>query len=163
MRSLPSSWLAFERCALCVVVSQRGAAAGQEETVLKIRLKTGGVSAAVPKENKKKRRRASTEVCLCLCAGKVLVNMFVERYWLVVFIDKIHEYLDGLSICEHSASVVTAAVEQKKRSSACACLSLCAGAVICFDPHRAGGMFCACAPRIVQVPGPFCSFSAMLM
>ncbi|CAM9368398.1 unnamed protein product [Ectocarpus sp. 4 AP-2014] len=41
---------------------QRGAAAGQEETVLKIRLKTGGLPTAAPKENKKKRRRSSTEV-----------------------------------------------------------------------------------------------------
>ncbi|CAM9914968.1 unnamed protein product [Ectocarpus fasciculatus] len=40
---------------------ERGAAAGQEETVLKIRLKTGGLTTAAPKENKKKRRRSSTE------------------------------------------------------------------------------------------------------
>ncbi|CAM9570841.1 unnamed protein product, partial [Hapterophycus canaliculatus] len=40
---------------------ERGAAAGQEDTVLKIRLKTGGAVAAAPKENKKKRRRSSAE------------------------------------------------------------------------------------------------------
>ncbi|CBJ28915.1 conserved unknown protein [Ectocarpus siliculosus] len=40
---------------------ERGAAAGQEETVLKIRLKTGGLTTVAPKENKKKRRRSSTE------------------------------------------------------------------------------------------------------
>eukprot|EP00903_Cladosiphon_okamuranus_P011700 g11004.t2 len=41
---------------------ERGAAAGQEDTVLKIRLKTGGASTAAPKENKKKRRRSNAEV-----------------------------------------------------------------------------------------------------
>lgn len=51
--------------AALAVSEQRGAAAGQEETVLKIRLKTGGLTTAAPKENKKKRRRSSTEVSAC--------------------------------------------------------------------------------------------------